>query len=43
MEWKERGCEQGTGAHTNGVQVRNKHRDAGDDCGAIKESVLACQ
>jgi len=35
--WKEWGCEQGTGAHTNGVQIGNEHRDAGDDCGAIKE------
>jgi len=26
---------------TNGVQVRNEHRDAEDACGAIKE-VLAC-
>ena len=41
MELEERGCEQGTGVHTNGVRVRNEHRDMGDDCRAIKEA-LAC-
>jgi len=26
-------------AHTNGVRVGNEHRDAEDDCGAIKEAL----
>src|SRR5882724_3303605 len=33
------GCKQGIGAHTNGVRVRNEHRDADDNCGAIKEAL----
>ena len=39
MGWKGWGCEQGTGAHTNGVRVRNEHRDVEDDCRAIKEAL----
>jgi len=37
MGWKGQGCEQGTGVHTNGVQVRNEHRDVEDNCRAIKK------
>jgi len=36
MELEGTGCEQGTGAHTNGSSW-NEHRDMGDDCRAIKE------
>src|SRR5882724_1869340 len=39
MEVEGQGCEQGTGVHTNGVQIGNEHRGAGDDCGAIKEAL----
>jgi len=39
MEEGKMGCEQGTGAHTNGVQIGNEHRGAGDDCRAIKEAL----
>jgi len=33
------GMRTGTGAHTNGVQIGNEHRGAGDDCRAIKEAL----
>jgi len=41
MELEGMGMRTGHRAHTNGVRVRNEHRDVGDDCGAIKEA-LAC-
>jgi len=34
-----RGCEQGTGAHTNGVRVGNEHRDMEDTCGGNQQSI----
>ena len=41
MEEGKTGMRTGHRVHTNGVQIGNEHRGAGDDCGAIKEA-LAC-
>jgi len=36
---KGQGCEQGTGAHTIGLQVGNENRHTYNHCRAIKESI----
>src|SRR5882724_5360655 len=40
MGWRRQGCEQGTGAHTNGLQVGIENRHMCRHCGAIRRALV---